>query len=569
MRRLPPGAALAALLAASLVTTAAAEGTAGPPLAPLLLRRAAVAAGHPEAAEIGVAVLRSGGNAMDATVAVSLALGVAEPYGSSLGGRLVVLYHDASARRTVAVHGLEATSFALDVAAFRALPVAARSEGATSVCVPGLPAALHAAHRRFGRRPWPELVRPAIALAREGFEVLPRSVAFFAAQEEKLRRNPEARRLYLPNDALPVPGTRLANPDLARTLERLAAEGPDGFYRGPVAQAIVAAVVAGGGTLTLDDLARYEARASEPLAFSFAGYEVLSSPPPFTGGATVALALTALDGAAWPAPALREPASLDLFGRVLREAYPAVQAAVGDVPDVWSRARLLLSPDSVAALAARVRAARGPFPGAAASPAPAATPEEDDAGSTTHFVVVDSDGNIASVTQSTGYHFGSGLVAPGTGVSLNNWMNSLAYADPRSVNFVAPGKRGRSTTTPSLVLRGGRPVLALGVPGGQRIPSAIAQLLIDVLRFGRNLGEAIGDVRVHLVRPARASEPGNVFELEPTAAPELVAGLERFGWQARVVSDPEHFGGVNAVELHADGLLCWADPRRTNACAGY
>jgi gamma-glutamyltranspeptidase/glutathione hydrolase len=526
---------------------------------------AAVAAGHPEAAEIGAAVLRDGGNAMDAAVAVSLALGVAEPYGSGLGGRIVILYREASSGAVRALHGIEAASLSLDVEAFRRLPVAARSEGATSVCVPGLPAALHAAHRRWGTKPWPGLVAPAITLARQGSLVLPLTVTFFAAQEEKLRRHAEARRLYLPGDRPPVAGTRLANPELAATLERFANEGPAGFYEGTVAAAIVAAVRAGGGTLTLEDMARYAPVESEPVAFSFHDYRIFSSPPPLSGGAILELTLRALDGVAWPAPVLRDPASLDLFGRTLRQVYPEVQAAIGDVPDLRERYRVLTTPESVARIRSRAATAVTGQPDALAP----RVPEEDAAGSTTHFVVVDAAGNVASVTQSTGYHFGSGIVAPGTGVSLNNWMNSLTYSDPDSVNFVAPGKRGRSTTTPTLVLRDGRPLLALGVPGGQRIPSGVAQVLLDVLVLGRTPDAAIGDVRFHLERPSSPRAPANLFEFESSVPATLLEQLRERGWQAEAVTDVEHFGGVNAVEWTRDGLRCWADPRRTNACAGY
>lgn len=534
-------------------------------LTPVDARQGMVVAGHPEAAAAGVERLKAGGSAMDAAVAVSLALGVAEPYGSGLGGRIVILYYEAATGKVSVVHGVESVSHALDVEAYRKLPSEHRSIGATSVCVPGLPAALHDAHQRWGRLPWADNARPAIQLAREGFTVLPLSVRFFQSQERKLRRFAEIGRLYRPNGKLPAPGTKLPNPELADTLELYAKHGPDGFYRGPVAEAIVASVRAGGGTMTLADLANYKPTFSEPARFTWGDATLFTSPPPFTGGTIIQLAMQALDDAPWQGGSLRDPANLDLVARVVQRLYPLVQAEIGDVPDTWERYRHLTREETVQTLRATARATGRPL--VQHSPL---SEDEGQASSTTHFAVADADGNVACVTQSTGYHFGSGIVARGTGVVLNNWMNSLTYADRRSPNYVAPGRRGRSTTSPTIVLRDGRPTLAVGVPGGQRIPIGVLQVLLDHLAFDRNVGEAIGDTRFHVVRPSSSSAARNVIEFEHTVRPETVDALRKLGWSPKVERDAEHFGGVNAIEFLPDGTRRgWADPRRTNAAAGY
>ena len=258
------------------------------PLTPVEGRGGMVVAGHPEAASAGLEVLRNGGNAIDAAVATSLAVGVAEPYGSGLGGKLMFLYHEARTGRTYAIDAMDAAG-SVDVAAYLKRPATARSYGYAEVCVPGLAGGLWTAHQRWGRLPWAATIDPAIRLARTGFEILPKTREQFQEQERKLRRgDAEIARLYLPGGQLPAVGSRLPNEDLARTMERLARDGRDGFYRGSVADALVRAAQAGGGWLTAADLAGYEPRVVEPLSVTVRGYTLFAGPPP-TSGATLFL----------------------------------------------------------------------------------------------------------------------------------------------------------------------------------------------------------------------------------------------------------------------------------------
>jgi len=536
---------------------------------PVTASHGMVVAAHPQATAAGVEVLKKGGNAIDAAVAVSLAVGVAEPYGSGLGGKFMLLYFEAKSGKTLVVEAMDACGTAIDLAKYRELPVAARSYGYSSVCVPGLAAGLWTAHQKWGARPWAEDIAPAIALAREGFEILPKTRDQFEEQEKKLRRgDAEIARLYLVGGALPAIGSKLKSPDLAHTMELLATNGRDGFYRGPVAAAIVSAAQKGGGVLTLEDFAHFEARIVEPVAMDFRGVRLVCAPPPALGPAIFLSILKALEDDNFSGGPLRSSANLDRLGRVWRTAEPPAWRAIGDVPEARFNLEKLLAPDSIRAIREKARDAK---------PARAAVDwaegsAQDLAASTTQWMIVDAQGNIACCTQSLSLHFGAGVVAPGTGVVLNDTMSDFAFDDAKSVNLVAPGKRPRSTISPTIAFRGGKPAFAIGVPGGARIPTAMLQALLDHLALGRPLADAIGDTRIHFVPGLRRGEP-EAFEAEQSLPEETVAGLRALGWNVvlpEAAGTGRHFGGINAIQLNPDGTLTgFADPRRTNFAAGW
>ena len=525
-----------------------------------------VVAGHPQAAQAGLDVLQAGGNAIDAAIATSLALGVAEPYGSGLGGKLMLLYHEAATGKTYALDAMDAAG-SLDVPAYLVRPEEDRSYGYGSVCVPGLAAGLWSAHAKWGRLPWAAAVAPALKLAREGFEILPKTREFFAEQEKKLRRgDAEIARLYLPDGQLPAIGSRLANADLAHTLELLAQQGRDGFYRGPVAAAIVAAQ-RGGGVLTLENLAHYEARFVEPIGIDFRGYQLRASPPPTSGAPLFLTIMKVLEDETFAGGPLRSAANLDKIGRVWREVQPLIQRAIGDKPEARFNFEKLVAPDSIQALRAQARAPAEPGRKVA---------YWDDSGfsasamaATTHFVVADAAGNIVCATQSLSLHFGAGVMPPGTGVVLNDSMSNFAFSEPDSINYVAPGKRPRSTIAPTLVFRGGKPVFAIGIPGASRIPTAMLQALLDRLALDRPLAEAIGDTRFHFDRNWRKNDEES-FEAERSLPAVEAEALRALGWKVDLVEAAgtgRNFGGINAIEVNAGGG--YADPRRTNAAVGY
>lgn len=536
---------------------------------PLTAPHGMVVAGHPEAAQIGVDVLQAGGNAVDAAVAVSLALGVAEPYSSGLGGKLMLLYYDAATGKTHTVDAMDAAG-SIDVAAWRQRPEGDRSYGYGSVCVPGLVAGLWMAHQQWGRRVWADNVAPAIRLARDGFEILPKTRGFFHEQEKKLRTgDAELARLYLPQGKLPEIGTRLANPDLAHTLGLLAAHGRDGFYRGPVAEVIAAASAQGGGSITLDDLMGYEAHLSEPIGLDFRGYRLLAAPPPATGAALFFTILKAIEVDVFDGP-LRSAANLDKIGRVWREALPLVQGGIADAPGSLFNYERMVAPDSIRQIRARASVPLAKSPRVALLDG-GGWPESAQA-ATTHFIVADAAGNIVCATQSYSLHFGAGVVPPGTGVVLNDSMSNFSFDDEKSLNYPAPGRRPRSTIAPALVLRAGRPLLAIGIPGGARIPTAMLQVLFDRLVCNRSLQDAIGDTRVHWVN-ATGDKPGYRVEAEETLPEATVVGLRALGWEVELrepAGTGVNFGGLNVITLNPDGTKTgYADPRRTNAAVGY
>ncbi len=557
------------LLAVTVAVLAAIARAMPVDVMPVTAPSGMVVAAHPQAAAIGVEVLKRGGNAIDAAVAISLAVGVAEPYGSGLGGKLMLLYYEAKTKKVFVVDGMDACGSALDPEGYRKLSAEAHSYGYSSVCVPGLAAGLWAAHQNWGVQKWADDVAPAIGLAREGFEILPKSRDMFDEQLAKLRRgDTELARLYLPGGELPAVGARLKNEDLAHTMELLARRGRDGFYRGEVAEKIVAASQRGGGVLTLDDLARYEARITEPVAMDFRGYRLVCAPPPALGPAIFLPVLKALENENLSGGPLRSVMNLDLLGRFWSVADVQGHRLIGDAGASREAMEKFLSPDSIRSLREQASA---PVTAKKTVQLDADAPSEI-LGSTTHWLVADAQGNIVCATQSQSLHFGAGVVAPGTGVVLNDTMSDFTFSDQRNPNFVAPGRRPRSTLSPTIVFRGDRLAFAIGVPGGARITTAMLQVLLDRLAFGRPLAEAIGDTRVHFVASTAQTKVVS-FEAETSLPAELGEGLRARGWKVTLPEEPgrgRHFGGINAIELNADGSWTgYADPRRTNLAIGY
>jgi gamma-glutamyltranspeptidase/glutathione hydrolase len=536
-------------------------------------KRFVVTSGHPAATAAGMAVLRSGGNVIDAAVATSLCLGVAEPYASGIGGKGMLLYREAKSGRVFAIEAMCAASQSLDAKPFAARPQRERLAGYHSVAVPGLVAALEAAHKRWGSKSWRDLVTPAAELATNGVEVSDKMYQMMRPKRNLLRRDAEAARIYLVNNETPAVGSVMKNADLGQSLMLVAGGGAKAFYEGGIAERIVAAAQKAGAPLTMDDFREYKPRWSDPLAVKYDEYRVYSSPPPLTGGTTVLAMLRTLDGvAALDTTTGRDPKYIDLIGRALLSIYPRVSEQIADVPTAAADAEKLLAEKSIRKIQAEA---------AAADPAKAEvesleTSMRNKSGddfaeaSTTHFIVADREGNIACLTQSLSYHFGACVVAPGTGIMLNDSMSNFSTEDPAGCNYVAPGKRERSTIAPIIATKNDKPVLALGIPGAQRIPTTTIQLLIDILHFGMPLDKAFDRPRFHIRRPLDASESGNVVDLEDDAPAEFDSQIAALRWHPeRHKRDGGYFGGGSAVLYRGDGgLQGVADLRRTNSAAG-
>jgi gamma-glutamyltranspeptidase/glutathione hydrolase len=536
-------------------------------------RKYVVASGHPAATAAGLEVLRQGGNVIDAAGATSLALGVAEPYGSGLGGKLVMLYREASSGNVYCVEALCPSAAAMDPEQFSQLSSHDRQYGYSAVGVPGLPAGIYAAHQRWGSRPWAELVEPAAQIAEQGVEISPTMRSMFAAKTGTMKKDPEVARLYLVDNGAPPVGTVLRNPELARSLRLFAQGGAKAVYEGEIAERIVAAAQANGSPLSLDDFRDYRPQFTEPLAVCYRNHCVYSSPPPLTGGATVLAALKALEGQRQlDGKHPRDADYIDAVGRVLLCVYPEVSDVVADVPSARRDTQALLSATQARQFRKQAATIDPLHPYDALTSASAWQANLDDLAyaSTSHLVIADAAGNMVSLTQSLSYHFGASVIAPGTGILLNNSMSNFGTNRPSSVNYAAPSKRARSTIAPILVTKNGRPYLVLGIPGGQRIPTTTIQLLADVIDRRDSLGEAFDLPRFHVRRPVTSKEAYNIVDIEDDAPAALDEQLVELGWTpVRQKRDGHYFGGGNAIQYDRDGrLLGVADSRRTNHAAG-
>lgn len=563
----------------------------------------AVVSEHPIATQVGLDVLERGGNAADAAVATALALAVVYPQAGNLGGGGFALW--------VPHTGL---SVALD---FREVaPAAAREEiyldeagalvperstrGPVSVAVPGSPAGLFELHRRFGKLPFEIVANPAIELAREGF-VVDAWLAKDLAQPGVLDEfNVPARQLFFPRGRPLQAGERLVQPELARTIERLASEGPSAFYNGPVADAIVGALAPepipgrerggrigtgfGANWITHADLRGYAVRDRAPLVGWFRGNEIVTMPPPSSGGVALLQTLGVLEGLPMDperdravaarrfekdrAPGGDDPGLSDRMAHwwieALRGAFADRAEHLGDPDFVSVPVARLLEPGAIAAR----RVAIGEV--ARTDVAPTAIVRE--GGETTHLSVLDADGNAVSLTTTLNTTFGSGILVRGGGFLLNDEMDDFAPPGGApnayglvggAANAVGPGKRPLSSMTPVVVREGGHAnVMVLGSPGGPRIITAVTQVLLRVLVLGEPLDAAVAAPRFH----QQWNPPVTTFEPEYDA--RVVEELERrFGQPVQRVD--RRFGSVQAIRLQRVGGLPIAvsDPRRGGSAA--
>lgn len=514
--------------------------------------KGAVAAGHPLTARAGARILEEGGNAVDACIAAAFVSWVAESPLTGPGAGGFMLVHRARDRSDrlldffVAIpgRGLEAGEGGEMLAV--GVPFDERTTqvfhiGAPACAVPGSVAGLAEAHRRYARLPWAELIVPAVEAAHGGVELNAAQAFLHRILDPALRLEEEGRRIYGGERPLRQ-GERIVMDDLAGTLERLAAEGADAFYRGELARWISAAVRERGGRITEDDLGAYRVVQRRPVRARYHADEFVSNPPPSSGGLLIAFALRVLEQLG-PLPR-DESGRLAMLAEVMREATRA--RGGGFVADLFrgGAGRRLLSDERVAAAATVVRASlRVTVRESAGVP------------STTHISAVDQAGNAASLSASTGC--GSGVVVPGTGVQLNNMLGEEDL-NP-SGRAARAGGRLTSMMAPSLVLAANRPRLVVGSAGSVRLRAAILQIVVNVVDRGMGVREAIDAPRAHLDDGVVQLEGG----IDPAVANELeAAGYEVGRWEERNL----YFGGAAAVAFREDGSLEAAgDPRRGGA----
>lgn len=503
------------LLASALAFPLSAAPPAKPP-------GAAVASAHPLATQAGLEVLRAGGNAFDAAVAISAALTVVEPTGSGIGGGGFWLLHRASDGFETMVDGREVAPIAATAGMYldrngQAVDIASR-DGALAAGIPGEPAALAYIAKKYGRLPLATSLQPAIRTAREGFALDAKLVR--AIGEEAKRLSPAARAVFLPGGQVPAVGTVLRQPELAATLSRFAAAGPAGFYGGETAKKLLAGVRASGGIWTEEDLRRYEVKEREPIVTHFRDYTITTAPPPSAGGIALAETLQQLEALGWTDT--RDAAAKHLVIEALRRAYRDRAAYLGD-PDFVDIPLARLSSRTYALGLAR---SIDPAHATPSASLPQTGPSAVEGGQTSHFSVIDAEGNRVAATMSINLSFGSGYMAPGTGVMLNDEMDDFAASATASnaygligskANEVAPRKRPLSTMTPTFVT-GPNGVLVIGTPGGSRIATMV---LLGILGFvdGQPAQAIVAEPRYHhqYLPDVVQFEPGALTDAESAA----------------------------------------------------
>ncbi|WP_397572021.1 gamma-glutamyltransferase [Silanimonas sp.] len=521
---------------------------------------AAIASANAQATDAGMDVLRKGGNAFDAAVAVSAALGLVEPESSGIGGGGFFLLRRASDGKVVFVDGRERAPLAatrdmfLDPATGEPRP-RQTIDGPLAAAIPGLPAALVHVSKTYGRLPLADSLAPAVALAEEGWTFGDKNLAMMGWREAALAADAGAAPLLLVDGKTPALGTRMRNPDYAEVLKRLGRDGFDGFYRGDIAKRLVDGVRAAGGLWTLEDLAQYRVVEREPLVFQHRGKTVVTAPPPSSGGIALAQTLQILDGYDWSKRS--ELDRLHLRIEAMRRAYRDRAVFLGDPDFVDVPVELLTNP----AYAAGLRAGIHPEKATPSAMLPGVTALERP--DTTHFSIVDAEGNIASVTQTVNLPYGNAMVIPGTGFLLNNEMDdfSVKAGVPNAfglvgddANAIAPGKRPLSSMTPTIVV-GDDQIAVLGTPGGSRIISMVIQGVL-ALDAGKSALETAAEPRVH-----HQYLPDEVSIEKDALSPELRAGLEARGHVIK--EEPRTWGNMQVVtwDLTDGDVEAGADPR--------
>ncbi len=558
-----------------------------PPAAAPVFRRQAVVSQEANASEAGRTLLNAGGNAVDAAVATALALAVTHPAAGNLGGGGFAVIHRADTGTVVTIDFREAAPAAATERMYLDADgklVPRHRAGPRAAGVPGTVRGLGLAHAQHGVRPWSEVVRPAARLAREGFaitETLARSLnaQLFAGTEtagvpedlgpgaDRLADFPASVAAYRKPDGSPwKAGDRLVQPDLAATLERIAADGPDEFYRGRTAELIVAGMTAGGGLITRADLEAYRARERPPVKVSYRGHEVYGMGPPSSGGTILALTLAMLEPLDLRDAGPTHPTTLHQVTEAMRRAYFVRATELADPDQVAVPLDRLLAPEFARELWASVRPGRA-TPSAELADFPILGAEGNH---TTHLSTLDARGNAVALTYTLEEGYGSKAVVPGAGFLLNNEMGDFNLIPGRTdaagrigtvPNRIAPGKRMLSSQAPTIVLKDGRVRLVTGSPGGRTIPNTVLWVVLNVLEFDRGPLEAVAAARTH-----HAWFP-DVLSLEGDSWPAATrTALEGMGYRLGRIGTQGDAHTI-VVDPATGSIFGVADPRRRTARA--
>jgi gamma-glutamyltranspeptidase / glutathione hydrolase len=534
---------------------------------PVRARHAMVVAQEPLAADVGVQVLKNGGNAIDAAVAVGFALAVTHPSAGNIGGGGFMLIRLADGRTTFIDFRERAPERAshdmyLDA---QGKPTRDSIEGWRASGVPGTVRGFDLAHEKYGHMKWPEIMAPAIALASKGH-----TLSFDEAESMRRARNlakyEDSKRIFERDGKFYEPGDTFIQPELARTLERIAQNGAKEFYEGETAKKLAEAEAKNGGLITLSDLKNMTAVERKPLTGKYKGYDIITSPPPSSGGVGILQMTGMLDGSGYEKSGAGSAAEIHYAAEVMRRYYADRNEYMGDPDFIKNPITSLLDPKYILTRKSTITARATPSdqvnPG---------LPKGAESAETTHFNVVDAEGNAVAVTYTLNGGFGSGVTAPGLGFLLNNEMDDFSAkpGEPNmfglvqgEANSIAPKKRPLSSMTPTILLKDGKLFMIVGAPGGSRIITGVMEVILNVVDFQMNAQDAVDFPRFH-----HQWKPDKL-ELEKGISPDTAAILKGMGY------DVNQGPGVSVARVEAivigDGWLQGgSDGRGNGKAAGY
>jgi len=539
---------------------------------PVRSRNGMVVTTNPYATDVGVEILKRGGNAVDAAVAVGFALAVVHPAAGNIGGGGFMVIH-------LAGEGKETTIDYREMAPSKAhrdmyldengrIIRGLSTRGYLASGVPGSVSGLYTAWKKFGRLEWKELVQPAIKLAGSGFKVRYAFARSLESSEKKLSINAESRRIFLRNGDFYREGEIFRQPELARTLERIALLGPDGFYRGETADLIVRDMQENGGLISRRDLERYESKIREPIRGVYRGYEIVSMGPPSSGGVILVEMLNMIESYPVSRLGFGSSGEIHLKAEVMRRAFADRAAYLGDPDYSPIPVRGLISKRYAAQRSAGIRPdwatpSRAVMQG---DPYPYESEE------TTHYSIVDGDGNAVAATSTINGGYGSGITIRGAGFLMNNEMDDFTskVGEPNmygliqsEVNAIGPGKRPLSAMTPTIVKKEGKLFMVLGSPGGPTIINTVFQVILNVLDHGFDIQEAVDRPRIH-----HQWLPDRIDAEKDGIARDVLMNLEARGHRVRFRG---RIGDAHSILIDPESgiRLGAADPRSDSKAAGY
>ena len=538
-----------------------------PAAQPVRARHGMVVTREFHATDVGLDVLKSGGNAVDAAVAVGFVLAVTHPAAGNIGGGGFMLVRMADGRTTFLDFRERAPAAAsrdmyLDSAGN---PTEASTVGYRASGVPGTVRGLEYAWKKFGSKPWAGLVQPAVELAAKGFPISYAQAQSFRARAGGLSRFPETKRIFLGDGNFHEAGDVLTQRELARTLDRIARLGARDFYEGQTARLLAKDMEDHGGLLTEADLAAYKVIERQPLAGRYRGYSIVTAPPPSSGGVGILQMLGVLEGTGYEKSGAGSAEAVHYMAEAMRRFFADRAENMGDPDFIEVPVARLLDPAYLARLRASIDAERA----TPSSQVHAARFAGHESNETTHYSIADAEGNVALVTYTLNGSYGSKVTPAGLGFLLNNEMDDFA-AKPGAPNMfdlvqgeanaITPGKTPLSSMTPTIVLKDGKPLLALGSPGGPTIINTVLEVMVNVLDFGMNVQDAVNWPRFH------HQWLPDELSMESGYSPDTIALLESRGYKVRRVNAQ---GECTAI-LWEDGWLEGAaDPRTEGTARGY